>query len=795
MNAPQALEQAIHAFTGGALDRAETLCRIALQHDPRSAEALHLLGVISGQLNRVDEAAALLAQSVELEPDNPFSRCDFGTLLRLQGRPAEALEQFERAIALQPQNAAALNDRGLALHALQRFAEAADSYGEAVALAPDFAEAHYNRGLALGELGRRQEALQCFDRVIALDPRHAEAHLLRGNLLVETGNPDAALKAFDRAIAVKPEFAEAHNNRGNILHAMRRPQDALASYDQAIKLRPDFDEALNNRGAALRDLGRLAEALQSIDRALAVRPDNAHAQNNRGAVLYGLNRFAESVASCERAVALLPAYAEAHNNRGLACVRLRRYAEAVDSFRRAVALDPTIELLAGNLLMAQMHLCQWEDFDAGVRDLEQRIARGENATPPYVVLALTDSPALQRRAAENHVPRTFPSNPVLGAFGKRARAEKIRVGYFSADFRTHPSSVLTADLFETHDRSRFEFTGFYFGPDVHDGMRRRISAALDRFIDVGAKSDQEIAQLARELQIDIAVDLMGFTEHSRTGIMACRAAPVQVSYLGYPGTMGAAYIDYIVADEVLIPDESRKHYAEKIVFLPHSFQPNDRKREISARAFTRGELGLPSSGVVFCAFHNSYKIMPAMFGRWMSILKNVAGSVLWLREDTAEVAASLRREAERNGVDGQRLIFAPRIDFADHLARHRQADLFLDAFPFNAHTTASDALWAGLPVLTCAGDAYISRVAASLLKAVGLPELVTRSQEDYEALALDLARSPDTLARFRRKLMDNRHTSPLFDTPRYARHLEAAYARMYELQQAGLAPEHIDIAA
>lgn len=794
MNVALALAHAIQAFTSGMPDRAEAYCRTALQQDERNAEALHLLGVIAAQSKRIGEATALLARSIEVDPDNPFSRCDFATLLRLQGRLAQALEEIERAIELQPDSATAFNERGLVLQALQRFTEAADSYAQAVALAPDVAEAHYNRGLALGELKRQAEAVQCFDRVLALDPRHAESHLQRGNVLAETGQLQAALEAFERAIAVKPGLAEAHNNRGNVLHALHRVPEALASFDQAISLRPDFNEALNNRGTALRDLGLLAEALQSIDMALAIRPDNAHAHSNRGAVLYGLNRFAESVASCDTAVALLPGNAEAHNNRGLACVRLKRYTEAVASFRRAIALEPPIDLLAGNLLMAQMHLCQWDGFEACVADLVQRIMRGENATPPYVVLALTDSPALQRQAAENHVPKTFPANPVLGAFGKRARAEKVRIGYFSADFRTHPSSALTADLFETHDRSRFELTGFYFGPEVHDDMQRRIAAAFDRFIDVRTQADQDIARLARDLQIDIAVDLMGFTEHSRTGIMACRAAPVQVNYLGYPGTMGADYIDYIVADRVLIPQESRRYYAEKIVYLPHSFQPNDRKRAISERAFTRGELGLPPTGVVFCAFHNSYKIMPGMFGRWMRILKKVAGSVLWLREDTGEVVANLRREAERSGVYGQRLIFAPRVDFRDHLARHRQADLFLDAFPFNAHTSASDALWSGLPVLTCTGQAYISRVAASLLDAVGLPELVTRSPDEYEALALELAGAPEKLARIRRKLSENRAASPLFDTPRYARHLEAAFAQMHERYLAGLPPEHIDVA-
>lgn len=794
MAVSQTFEQAIDALTRGTLERAEILCRQVLQEEECHAEALHLLGVVLGKANRLEEAASVLAKSVRIDPDNAYSRSDLGSLLRALGRAQEALVHLERSIQLQPENAAAFNDRGLALHSLKRYAEAVESYKNATGLAPDFAEAHFNLGMALVEMRRFAAALESFDRVIALDHCHADAHLQRGNVLIDLGRQVDALDAYEGALSVKADFVEAHNNRGAVLLAMKHPQQALESFDRAIGIRADFDEALNNRGSALRELGRLAEALQSYESAIAVRPGNAHAHSNRGAVLYSLERFAESVASCDKAIALMPGLAEAHNNRGLALVRRKRYADAVLSFRQAMALDAQIELLLGNLLMAQMHLCDWEDFDVRLADLEQRIRRGENATPPYAVLAMSSSPELQRMAAANHTGRSFPLDPALGAISKHDWGSKIRIGYFSADFRAHAVSFLIADLLEVHDRARFEFVGLYFGPDVHDDMRRRVSTSFDRFIDVRERSERGIARLSRELQIDIAVDLMGFTEHSRPGVFALRAAPIQVNYLGYPGTMGADYIDYIIADRTLITAESRPHFSEKVVYLPHSFQPNDRWRTIPERRFARGELGLPSAGRVFCCFHNGYKITRPTFEGWMRILKRVPGSVLWLREDIAEVTANLRRAAERNGVDGNRLVFAPRVAFGDHLARHSQADLFLDAFPFNAHTTASDALWAGLPVLTRAGDSYISRVGASLLSAVGLPELITRSQHDFEALAVELAGDPDRLAQIRQKLAQNRKSSPLFDTPSYAKHLEAAYTEMVERYRAGLLPADIEVA-
>jgi predicted O-linked N-acetylglucosamine transferase (SPINDLY family) len=391
------------------------------------------------------------------------------------------------------------------------------------------------------------------------------------------------------------------------------------------------------------------------------------------------------------------------------------------------------------------------------------------------------------------VQEKFPPAASLPALAAGVRGERIRVGYFSADFRNHATMYLMAGLFERHDRSRFELSAWCFGPPAQDEMRGRLQRCCERLIEVGDQSDRQVAERARELQLDIAVDLKGFTQDSRPGIFACRAAPLQLSYLGYPGTMGAPYMDYLIADATLIPPASQIHYSEKILYLPDSYQVNDAQRPIAQRLFTREELGLPRSGFIFCCFNNNYKITPQTFAGWMRILQRVPGSVLWLLEDNARAAHNLREQARGSAVGAERLIFAKRMPLSEHLARHRAADLFLDTLPCNAHTTASDALWAGLPLLTCAGEAFAGRVAASLLNAIRLPELITLTQSHYEELAVALASDAARLAALRERLAHNRLTTPLFDTALYATRLERAYSHIYERQQARLPNAHIHL--
>jgi predicted O-linked N-acetylglucosamine transferase (SPINDLY family) len=419
--------------------------------------------------------------------------------------------------------------------------------------------------------------------------------------------------------------------------------------------------------------------------------------------------------------------------------------------------------------------------------------QGKKVSLPFPFLSISNSPALQRKAAEIWAHGNFPPNNSLGAISKRPRRDKIRIGYFSADFYDHATSRLMVGLFEKHDRRHFEPIALSFGPDRPSEFRKRLTAAFDNFIDVRHRSDREIALLARNLGIDIAVDLNGFTSEARTGVFSFRVAPIQVNYLVYPSTMAASYIDYLIADPILVRERDQTHYSEKIVYLPNSYQVNDATRTIAKSNFTREDFGLPRNGFVFCCFNNNYKINPDVFDCWMRLLDQIDESVLWLIKDNSSAAYNLKREAELRGISPHRIVFAERMKLDEHLARHRLADLFLDTLPYNAHTTASDALWAGLPVLTRIGDTFAGRVAASLLTAIELPELITTTREAYERLAFELAANPDKLRKLREKLAKNRLTTPLFDTQLSTRNIEAAYAAMIDRYQTGLSPDHIRV--
>ena len=617
---------------------------------------------------------------------------------------------------------------------------------------------------ALRDQRRLSEAQTLYEDIVRLIPKHFHALHQLGLIAGQRSLPKKAVEFIARAIEADP------NNKGVCAAHM-------------------------NMGLALMELGRLDAALTSYDRAVAIAPENAEAQLSRSTVLERLRRTDAALASYDRVIALKPTHADAHVNRGNLLREMRRYEEAIESYERAIALDPQIKFVRGIRGHARMQICSWDGLESELAQLCVSLSRDQAASSPFYALAFSDSARMQRQAAEVRVRLKCPQRPELGPIAKRPRQEKIKLGYFSADFHQHATMVLLAGIFERHDRSKFEATAFSFGPDSDDAMRKRLRAACHDVVDVRSMSDIEAAKLARKRKIDIAIDLKGFTQDNRAGIFAYRAAPLQVNFLGYPGTMGASYIDYLIADSTVIPRESQAYYREKIAYLPNSYQPNDQSRKLSEKNTSREELGLPPSAFVFCCFNNSYKITPGMFDRWMRILKRVDAGVLWLLEDNPSASGNLRREAATRGVDPRRLFFAPRVTMPEHLGRHRAADLFLDTLPVNAHTTASDALWAGLPVLTSIGEAFASRVAASLLKAVGLPELIASTLDDYENMAADLACDAQRLAGIKRRLADNRLTHPLFDAQLFAAHLEEAYRTMYERYQHDLPPEHIIVTA
>lgn len=615
-------------------------------------------------------------------------------------------------------------------------------------------------GLALQQSGQLAQAQNAYRQVLKQDPKNFDALHLLGVIAAQNKDFTESVKLIGRAITINPKDTTAHYNRGIALDELRQYAAAIASYDKAIKLKPDHAVAYNNRGAALNFLKRHAESIASFDQAIALQPD----------------------------------YAEAYNNRGHTRADLGQLEGALADFDEALRLKPDYPYLPGIRLHTKLRLCDWRNLDQDIAVLERHIASGAPVTMPWLSLGFTNAPALQYTAAKTWATETHPPRNTFGDFPKPPHPQKagakIRVGYFSMDFRDHPVAQLTARLFELHDRSAFEVFAFSYGPDTKDDVQKRLRGAFDAFIDVREKSDEDIAALARHMRIDIAVDLAGYTTDARPGIMALRAAPLQVSYLGYAASMAVPYIDYIIADRHVIPEGGDKYFSEKIAYLP-CYQASDNKRAIADRTFSREELGLPPTGFVFCCFNTHHKILPAVFDVWMRILRQVEGSVLWLSEANPTAVRNLGLEAERRGVNKERLVFAKRVAMADHLARQRAADLSLDTLPFNAHTTASDALLAGLPILTCAGNTYAGRVAASLLYATDLPELVTSTPAEFETRAVTLAKQPDQLRALRDRLHNTRESCLLFDSVRFTKHIEDAYRRMLERYHGGLPADHI----
>jgi predicted O-linked N-acetylglucosamine transferase (SPINDLY family) len=810
-------------YASGARGEAESLCRATLERKPEDVAALTLLGIILAQSHRAGEAARLFEQAVARTPDDPAAHINHGTSLRDLGRHVSALRSYERALAIQPEHVEGHYNRGVTLQALRRYGEALECYDRTLALEPRHAAAWNGRGETLRALGRLEEALTSYTRALSSAPDHAEAHNNRGITLQALGRFEEALASFERALALRPDSAESLNNHGAALHELQHFEQALSSYQRALASRPDYVQALSNLGVALHELERYDEALSCHDRAIALLPDLADAHDNRGVTLRALRRLEEAVASHRRALEIEPHHVKAQVNQGAVLWDLRRHSEAlacyeralaleplaktyrneaaaleelgeledaVASYGRALALDPDGSFLLGDYRHARMQICDWAGFEADQARIVSGLEQGRAMVSPFAALSLLDRAESQRQAAEIWARRECTPRRPTQPPGPYPRHEKIRIGYFSADFRTHALTALTAEMLESHDRSGFELTAFSLGPDVRDAARTRLEPVFERFLSLAAASDGEVAALARQLEIDIAVDLGGYTRGARPRIFALRAAPIQVSYLGFLGTTGAGCSDYLIADPVIVPPPSRRYYVEQIAYLP-SYQPNDSKRVIAPRIPARAELGLPPSGFVFCCFNAHYKINPETLTSWARILAAVPGSVLFLLGGNAAAERNLRRSAADRGVDSERLVFGRRLPFDEYLARYRAADLFLDTLPYNAGATASDALWAGLPLLSCCGETFASRVAASLLTAAGLPELIAADRRSYEELAIGLAADAPRLTAIRSRLAAARQTAPLFDTAAFTRNLEALYRRMYERSRSGLPPQHL----
>ena len=760
----------------------------AIALNSRYAEALCNKGKSLATLERADEALATFDRALAIKPDLAEAWFGRGNIVFERKRYDDAFAAYDRALQLKPDLVEVWLRRGNGFFRLKRYEEATAAYDKALALKSDLGEAWLGRGNVLNAFKQHEEALSAFDRALALNPNLAEAWLGRGEVFVQLQQYDDASAAYDQVFALTPDLAEAWLGRGNIFFQLERHDEAFAAYDRAIALKPDLAEAWLGRGNIFFQLGRHDEAFAAYDRAIALKPDLAEAWFASGYALGVLGNDEEALFAFNRALALNRDFAEAWAYSATSLAQLRQYDKALAAYDAALTRRPDLGYAKGDRLHVKLHMSDWINLGAEFSELVSAIRAKERAVSPFHCLAMPPATAADQLQCAKTImahQRRFP--PIWR--GEIYSHDRIRIDYFSADFRNHPGAQLVVGLFEHHDKSRFEITALSYGPDDGSDLRNRIKSAAENFVDVRTMTDDEIAQFIRRREVDIVVDRNGLTQYNRFRVLSRRVAPVQVNFLGYPGTMGANWMDYIIADPAIIPEDHFQFYSEQVVWLPDTYQPNDNKRRISERLPARAECNLPEGAFVFCCFNNTYKITPEVFDVWMRLLAATEDSVLWLIETGSTATQNLRREAKARGISPERLIFAPKIPRAEHLSRHRQADLFLDTLPYNAHTTASDALWVGLPVLTCLGVTFAGRVAASLLRAVGLPELVTTSLEDYEALALKLAREPSFLAAIKAKLARNRDTYPLFDTARYTRHIEAAYTTMWERYQRGEAPE------
>jgi protein O-GlcNAc transferase len=825
----QTIEQAKALHRMGRIAEAEAVYLSVLTRNPREFDALHLLGLIRYQQGRPSEAHALLSQAIKLRPRSPqalsvlmasllalgrldeaLAACDRmiaidardidalfnrGVVLSRLRRFADALLAFDKVLARDRGSVDALFERGNVLAALSRFGEAVTSYEALLQKAPAHLGALTNLGNALERLGRYVEALASYDRLLAARPNDVNALSNRGITLKNLGRYDEAMASCERALTIDPNSIAALITRGNVLAKLARYEEALASFDRAAAIDPRDVDALNNRGFALTQLRRFAEALATFDRALAIDPRNIGVLDNLGAALFAMNRFEEALAIFDRALALKPDDAETLYHRGHALANVGRYDEAVIAWERVLAVEPSHLYALGALAFYRLMLCDWRDAEEFDARLKRALDDERAVIEPFTLLAYSIGPADQLRHTRRYVRHRIPAVPQLVPAPRPRSRDRLKIAYLSSSFNRHPTGWQIAELLECHDRTQFEVLGISYGPDDGSEIRARLVKAFDRFHDVVLRADREVAQLLFDLDVDIAVDLKGHTEQARPAILSYRPAPIQVSYFGYTATMGVDFIDYILADRVVLPFYQQDHYSEKIVHLPDCYWVNDSKRSVADEVASRALAGLPEAGFVFCCFNNSYKLTPQLFDVWMRLLRQVEGSVLWLLQTSGAATRNLCGEANARGVDPSRLVFAPKAEISRHLARHRLADLFLDNLPVNAHTAASDALWVGLPVLTCMGESFIGRVAASLLGAVGLPELVTRSLDEYEALALKLATDPMLIASIRQKLDASRKTLPLFNTDRLRRQIEQAYMTMWDIAQRGEPPRSFAVDA
>lgn len=752
-------EQALAAFNARNYSGAKKKLLTLLKSDPVHIDGYHLLGVSLALMDDHKNALKYYREAINLKTTDAQIFSNYASSLSAIGEHENALEAQKKALQIEPNNFEYLYNAGNLLCALSNFEGSLIYYQNALKNNQTFAPIYNNYGKALFDLKRFSESLEYFDQALKIDPYYLNCLNNKGIALKELKYYDESIKVLQIAYSINNNHAETLSNIGIVLCALHKFKEALNFFQRAVELKPNYAEAWSNKGAVFNYFKKFNDAISCHDRALNITPN----------------------------------YAEAWSNKATSLVEINKYSDALKCYEKALVLKPEFEWIFGNVIHTKMKLGLWNDYENDLSKLINDINSRKKSVQPFVSLFLIDDPVIHQQCAEIYVSNLFSTNQKLGLFENKTKRNKIRIGYFSADFGSHAVSSLIVELLESHNKNLFEIIGFSFSSNDGGAMYSRISNTFDEFIQIDDMSDHEVAILARNKQIDIAIDLGGFTGANRFGPFAFKLAPIQVNYLGYPGTSGSNFMDYIIADQTLIPEEQRNCFNEKIVYLPDCYQPNDSSKVITYKFKHRSELDLPENSFVFCCFNNNYKIQPNIFKTWMHILSVVDHSVLWLLMDDDALKINLSDEAKNLGIDPSRLIFAKRLPVSEHLGRHTFADLFLDTFPYNAHTTASEALWSGLPILTLQGKSFASRVASSLLRAMDLPELICQSQDEYKSKAIFLAKNPSEISALKMKISQNKSSSPLFNTQLMTHNLESAYTKMYQAYLDGRNPEHIYI--
>jgi predicted O-linked N-acetylglucosamine transferase (SPINDLY family) len=829
------LEQGINKHKLGKINEAEKLYQQVIKNAPGHFDALQLLGSIEVIKKNYAGSITYLKRAIKTNPFDAKCHNFLGVVLEENGQHDEALISYQNAVLNNSSYAEAYFNMGNVLQKLKLFDEAVESYSKVTAIEPGHSNAYFNCGNALGMIGRYDEAITSHAKAIEIDPKYKEAFTNIGSILQKQGNFTASEEYYLKAIEIDPAFIEAHYNLGNLFKEQKQFEKALISYDQVLKIKPDFGLAYNNVGTILQDLGDLDNAAAYYVKAIETSPSsNADVYNNLGVLLKSQKNLDAALSYFEKAITIKSDYAEAYNNMGATLEAQGDIEKALSSYdlalkiqpdfvgaivnkgailnkiglpdlalidyEMAFALDPTFNYLLGTIINTKQELSDWNNWETYFIALKNGIQQGQKVSPPFTTFLLIDNPDIQHKAAILFAQDRYVERKKLAPISRKSPEKKIKLGYFSSDFYHHPVSDAIIEQIKNHDRTKFELFAFSF-KHQNDFMQANLKKAFDHFIEVDKIDDAGVVKLACSHGIDIAFDLCGHTSEPRPGLFSMRVAPIQVNYIGYPGSIGSKCIDYFIADKNLTPKENQPFFTEKIAYVPY-FHTYNSQRQISTKTISRAQFGLPDEGFIFTCQNVNRKITPEVFNIWMEILRAIPESVLWLCETNSVATNNLKKEAQARGVDSNRLIFTKRESvppnqendrIGRYLAMYSLADLYLDTWPYTSSTTAMDSLYAGLPILTKQGSSTVSRMGSTALSHFKLNELIANSTQEYFNIAIDLATNPKKLNAIKNKLAKNKSLAPMLNSINIVCNLEKIYTTMYERYHSGLLPDHIDL--